>query len=174
MSQLVINLLVKDGNLDNVNENISICESLGVDYCVFDYREDKSFEIDGIHFLPQEWGSYRSHIVDFLTESQYKSFVNLQEPTLLMPDFTDNFNPSIFEDQNIGSVYGDFILVTDNGEVPIFNTSMPSAHNSFPFIAMSSRAYCSKALTAENPESAVLSGLVSIHIPEFLCKLSNG
>lgn len=176
MKQIVVSLLVKDGNLDYVFDNIRICEKLGIDSCVFDYRLDKSIPIvaDNVIQRPfEEWNSYRSEIVEFLSEGQYKAFVALHESTKLTEGWIEKIDLSLFEDENIGSVYSDFYLSTDSYEIPLMNTSMPSAHNSFPFIAFSSKAYCSKLLESDNPESAVLSSLISIHIPEFLCVLSN-
>lgn len=90
--------------------------------------------------------------------------------------FIKNFHLDTFNDQNYGSIYCDYYTISkkmSSESVKIINyqKSMPVKSNVLPLVFFSTKAFTDN-IKQENPQSKILSLMLSRHITEPLCILN--
>lgn len=90
--------------------------------------------------------------------------------------FVKNFHLDTFKDQNYGSIYCDYYTISkkmSSESVKIINyqKSMPVKSNVLPLVFFSTKAFMEN-IGHKNPQSKILSLMLSRHITEPLCILN--
>jgi len=90
--------------------------------------------------------------------------------------FVKSFRLETFEDQNYGSIYCDYYTISkkmssENVRIVNYQKSMPVKSNVLPLVFFSTKAFMDN-IKEQNPQSKILSLMLSRHILEPLCILN--
>ena len=184
MKNILLNVIYRqEQTKKNILEIINKCHSqnYNVDITIWDYSLEKdAFDLaeakSSVNYMQLDYedlAAYDKKIVQLTDIEKYIAVIDLDSLVIPEDGFIDKLNIDILEDHNYGAVYSDFYSKLKAGEkVYIYQKSIPLVSNAIPLVAFSVENYI-KNVNEENVKSAMLSSLISKHIPEALCCVLN-
>lgn len=173
---LLINIIVKFELTPILLDSIKRMDQEKIDVLIYDFRcgEDKKNKIetdyDIVEFDFDQIDSLQELIKKETAKRQgTKAILNVDGESVYFSDeFLDFVTSDLFDDENVGCVYSDYVGITEECKVPIYLHSMPVGAL-IPLLVCDSEKYL-KEDTKKKIENVLLSKYISIHIPKDLYK----
>ena len=149
------------------------------DVNIFDFRIAKlplslPEKVSVFNFRPDEADNYEYIILNEMANKQYKSVVILDSSGLdskfvVDIDFSE-FNLSVFDDENIGIAYCDYVISFKDGvEMTVMLQSPPVENVPIPLFFINGHQ---SILASGKTLRSIFRDYPSKHIPKFLCRLN--
>jgi hypothetical protein len=182
--KVLVNVLCKNKmdpqSLDEISKKC-ISDSHKVDINICDYTLAKnikneipdSFKGKVTELDFEEFDNHEKALPAWISDGSYNAVLDIDHSIEPEPNFLDDLELSVFDDENYGCIYSDFYSKTKSGhKIYVHQKSFPLVNSSVPLIVFSASSFM-KSESKENIKGHIISSMVSKHIPKALCSIEN-